>query len=168
MKIKDFLNKIEYNMYLGCYMYTKVYIDYEFTVPQWIGVETRTEKDENGNDKILKRISENSYYTDNNAYNVMACFQLLGEDTDCYYRSLDNMLKYLQKNLDSGSMQEDDELYVMHGQSINESTELYEITDILYSSDRWGTFIEICTEPIKFSEAVPNIKQHAIKEKMIL
>ena len=82
MKIKDFIDKVE-NLYLGCSMETRMCCDYHDTIPQWIGVERYTFKDENGEDVILKRNSDNSYHTDSVQFNVMACFDMSGEMTIC-------------------------------------------------------------------------------------
>ena len=156
MKIKDFIDAVE-NLYLGCSMETRVCCDYSETIPQWIGVERYTFKDENGEDVILKRNSDNSYHTDSVYFNVMSCFDMSGDEFDSYYHSLSNMMNYLRKSLGDGEMREDDELYIIYGQSVDDNN-LYEITDISYSSDRMGEYIYISTRRIDVKDAVRNIK----------
>ena len=125
MKIKDFIDKVE-NLCIGCSMETRVCCDYYDTIPQWIDVERYTFKDENGEDVILKINPDNSYHTDSVRFNVMACFDMSGDEFDSYYHSLSNMMNYLQKSLDDGEMCEDDELYIIYGQSVGDDN-LYEI-----------------------------------------
>ena len=165
MKIKDFIDKVE-NLYLGCSMETRVCCDYFYTIPQWIGVERYTFKDENGEDVILKRNSDNSYHTDSVYFNVMACFDMLDDEFDSYYHSLSNMMNYLRKSLGDGEMCEDDELYIIYGQSVGDDN-LYEITDISYSSDRMGDYIYISTRRIDVKDAVRNIKSEQRRKKWL-
>ena len=163
MKIKDFIDAVE-NLYLGCSMETRVCCDYYETIPQWIGVERYTFKDENGEDVILKRNSDNSYHTDCVRFNVMACFDMSGDEFDSYYHSLSNMMNYLWKSLGDGEMCEDDELYIIYGQSVGDDN-LYEITDISYPSDCMGDYIHISTRRIDVNDAVRNIKSEQRRKK---
>ena len=165
MKIKDFIDAVE-NLYLGCSMETRVCCDYYDTIPQWIGVERYTFKDENGEDVILKRNSDYSYHTDSVYFNVMACFDMSGDEFDSYYHSLSNMMNYLRKSLGDGEMCEDDELYIIYGQSVGDDN-LYEITDISYSNDRMGDYIYISTRRIDVKDAVRNIKSEQRRKKWL-
>ena len=165
MKIKDFIDAVE-NLYLGCSMEIRVCCDCFYTIPQWIGVERYTFKDENGEDAILKRNSDNSYHTDTVHFNVMACFDISGDEFDSYYHSLSNMMNYLWKSLGDGEMCEDDELYVIYGQSVADDN-LYEITDISYSSDRTGNYIYISTRRIDVKGVVRNIKSEQRRNKWL-
>ena len=165
MKIKDFIDKVE-SLYLGCSMETRVCCNHFETVPQWIGVERYTFKDENGEDVILKRNSDNSYYTDSLHFNVMACFHMSGDEFGSYYHSLSNMMRCLHKSLDDGEMCEDDELYIVFGQSVDDDN-LYEITDISYSHDSIGDCIYISTRSIAIKDAVRNIKSEERRKKWL-
>lgn len=165
MKIKDFIDKVE-SLYLGCSMETRVCCNHFETVPQWIGVELYTFKDENGGDVILKRNSNNSYYTDSVHFNVMACFHMSDDEFGSYYHSLSNMMTYLQKSLDDGEMCEDYELYIIYGQSVNDDN-LYDITDISYLNDRMGDYIYISTSSIAIKDAVRNIKSEERGKKWL-
>ena len=165
MKIKDFIDTVE-KLYLGCSMETRVCCDYLETIPQWIGVERYTFKDENGEDVILKRNSDNSYLTAIVQFNVMSCFDMLGDEFDFYYHSLSNMMIYLQKSLDDGEMSEDDELYIIYGQSVSDDN-LYEITDISYSSDPLADYIYISIRGVAIKDAVRNIKSEERRKKWL-
>lgn len=165
MKIKDFIDKVE-SLYLCCSTETRVCCNHFETVPQWIGVERYTFKNENGEDVILKRNSDNSYYTDSVHFNVMACFHMSDDEFGSYYHSLSNMMTYLQKSLDDGEMCEDDELYIIYGQSVGEDN-LYEITDISYSHDSIGEYIYISTRAIAIKDAVRNIKSGERRKKWL-
>lgn len=166
MKISDFIKKVD-SLYLGSSMETHVYVEGYETIPQWIGTASYTFKDSDGNDRILKRLSWNSWYADRVDYNVMACFNMSGDDFSSWYYWLSNMIDYLKKSMDDGNMVEDDELYIMHGQLMSESKCLYEITDISYSSDRMGTYIVIYTEPVDIRDAIINKKSREWRNKFI-
>ena len=88
------------------------------------------------------------------------------DEFDSHYHSLSNMMKYLQKSLDNGEMCEDDELYIIFGQSVCDDN-LYEITDISYSSDRMGDYIYISTRRIDVKDAVRNIKSEERRKKWL-
>ena len=165
MKIKDFIDTVE-KLYLGCSMETRVCCDYLETIPQWIGVERYTFKDENGEDVILKRNSDNSYLTDIVQFNVMSCFDMSGDEFDSYYHSLSNMMNYLRKSLGDGEMCEDDELYIIYGQSVSDDN-LYEITDISYSSDPIGNYIYLSTHRIAVKDVARNIKSEERRKKWL-
>ena len=76
------------------------------------------------------------------------------------------MMTYLQKSLDGGEMCEDDELYIIYGQSVGEDN-LYEITDISYSHDSIGEYIYISTRAIAIKDAVRNIKSGERRKKWL-
>lgn len=155
MKIRDFIEKVE-SLYMGCSMETRVDCDLCETIPQWIGTASYTFKNADGSDRILKQLSPNSYYSDTVMYNVMCCFDLMGDNFGDYHHWLSNMMTYLEKSLDSHEMTEDDELYIMLGQHIDDC--LYEISDITYMSDRLGSYIVISAKTLPIESAAMNIQ----------
>ena len=74
------------------------------------------------------------------------------------------MMYYLRKSLDDGEMCEDDELYIIFGQSVGDDN-LYEITDISYPSDCMGDYTHISTRRIDVNDAVRNIKSEERRKK---